>query len=242
MKRLIIILIFSPMPLLAQWNFTPFVGLNSTRLSQDYGYAKGGNFAIYGVEAERTFVFQKYSPLSISLMSGVSYLPLGFNRENSFSVLNAYYYQKTNIETTYWQVPLMARINWRPSPLMEDWHIFFGVGINYNILTYAHIEEQATDVPITLLYYPPTAVSYQDSRDVTNIAVTHSIFERFEVGMKFKHLQVSWRLSFSTQDMYYRGLDKNWQVPANDSFYISSHNSRGITKEKYSEVVFGWRF
>jgi hypothetical protein len=60
--------------------------------------------------------------------------------------------------------------------------------------------------------------------------------------MKFKHLQVSWRLSLSTQDMYFKGLENNWQVPANYSFYIDAHKARGITKEKYSEVVVGWRF
>src|SRR6185369_6640189 len=85
MRKLVIILIFSPMPLLAQWNFTPFVGLNSTRLSESYGYAKGGNFGIYGIEIERTFVLKAYSPVSISLMTGLSYLPNGFNQETSFS-------------------------------------------------------------------------------------------------------------------------------------------------------------
>jgi len=243
MRRLIVILIFFPMPLLAQWNFTPFVGLNSTRLSESYGYAKGGNFGILGIEVEKTFTFKTYSPLSVSLVSGVSYLPNGFNQETSFSIFsNSYYYKRTNIETRYWQVPLIVRINWRPSPLIEDWRVFFGAGISYNTLSYAHIEEEAMNVPIVASYYPPTAVTYRDSRDVTNIAVAHSIFQRFELGMKFKHLQVSWRLSLSTQDMYFKGLETTWQVPATYSFYIDSHNARGITKEKYSEVAVGWRF
>jgi hypothetical protein len=231
---------------MAQLNFTPFVGLNSTRLSEQYtGYAKGGNFGLYGVEIEKTFTLRTYSPITISLMTGVSYLPNGFNQETSYSFsTSGYTYQKTNIETTYWQVPLIARLNWRPSPLIEDWRIFFGGGISYNSLTHAHVEEKAMYVPTlsTSAYYPPPSVSYQDSKDVTDLAVAHSIFTRFELGMKFKHLQVSWRLSFSTQDMYFKGLEKNWQVPANYSFYIKAHDSRGITKEKYSEVVFGWRF
>src|SRR5690349_12486837 len=124
MRKLIVILIFSPMPLFAQWNFTPFVGLNSTRLSESFGYAKGGNFGVYGIEVEKTFVLKAYSPISISLMTGISYLPNGFNQENSFSYFtNSYSYKKTTIETTYWQAPLMLRINWRPSPLIEDWRV-----------------------------------------------------------------------------------------------------------------------
>ncbi|MBI3481449.1 MAG: outer membrane beta-barrel protein [Bacteroidetes bacterium] len=243
MRKCFFILMILPLPLIGQLNFTPIAGLNSTRLSESYsGYAKGGNFGVYGVEVEKTFNFTEYSPVSISLLSGVSYLRNGFNQENSFSVFNAYYYKKTNIETTYWQVPLMVRINWRPFPLVEDWRLFFGAGVSYNSLTHAHIAEQATNVSIVLLYYPPPSTSYQDSRDVTDIAVKHTLFERFDIGMKFKHLQVSWCLSVSMQDMYFKCLENNWQVPFNYSFYLDAHKSRSITKEKYSEVVFGWRF
>lgn len=243
MRRSIILLIFFPLPLLAQWSFTPFVGLNSTRLSESFGYAKGGNFGLFGIEVEKTFTLKPYSPITISAMTGVSYLPNGFNQETSFSFFtNSYSYKKTNIETTYWQAPLMLRINWRPSPLIENWRVFFGAGVSFNTLTHAHIEEKAMNVPVVASYYPPTAASYEDSRDVTNLAVAHSLFQRFDVGMKFKHLQVSWRLSLSTQDMYFKGLENNWQVPATYSFYINAHNARGITKEKYSELVVGWRF
>ena len=233
----------APWPLMAQFNIAVIAGLNSTKLSESYsGYAKGGNYGIFGVEVEKNFKFNRYSPIGISLLSGVSYLNNGFNQENSFSVFDAYFYKKTNIETTYWQVPLMIRINWRPFALVEDWRLYFGAGVSYNTLTHASIAEQASNVSITLLYYPPPSASYQDSRDVTNIAVKHPLFERFEIGMKFKHLQVSWRLSLSMQDMYFKGLEKNWQVPVSYSFYLDAHNSRGITKEKYSEIVFGWRF
>ena len=243
MKKYLFIWLILPLPLMAQFNITPFVGMNSTRLSEEYsGYAKGGNFAILGVELEKTFALKQYSPFSLSLTSGLSYLPNGFNRENSLPILNGYVYSKTTIETTYWQVPVILRLNWRPFALVEDWRVFIGGGISYNILTQAHISEQAMGASVAISYYPPISYSYQDSRDVTDMAVKNSIFQRFEVGMKFKHIQVTWRISVSTQDMYFKGLEKNWQVPTKDSFYLNTHASRGITNEKYSEVVLGWRF
>src|SRR5258708_6447502 len=183
MRKCFFILMIAPWPLMAQLKIAAIAGLNSTKLSESYsGYAKGGNYGIFGVEIEKNFNLREYSPISISLLSGVSYLRNGFNQENSFSVFNAYFYKKTNIETTYWQVPLMIRINWRPFALVEDWRMFFGAGISYNTLTHASIAEQATNVAIAVLYYPPPSSSYQDSRDVTNIGVAHPLFERFELG------------------------------------------------------------
>lgn len=236
-----------PFALNAQVYFTPYVGLSSTRLTESYsGYAKGGNFPVIGVEVEVKRKSRSYSPFNISLASGISYLNNGFHRTSSFPLgTTGYSYESTNIETKYWQLPLTIRLNWRPFPLVEDWRVFFGAGICYNYLTYAQINEDASGVNFIVpsaLWPPPTSYSYNSSFNATDAALKNSLFKRFELGMKFKHIQVTWRLSLSTQDMYFKGYEKTWQGPAYESFYINSHNSRGITRQKYSEIIFGWRF
>jgi hypothetical protein len=130
--------------------------------------------------------------------------------------------------------------------LVENWRVFFGAGVSINQTNYAHISEQASEVSLTFnssgLLPPPVLKNYQDSQDVTSIAVKNPLFQRIEFGMRFKHIQVTYRISVSRQDMYFKGIENSWQVPAADSFYINAHNSRGITKEKYTEIVLGWRF
>ncbi len=244
MKKYVFILLLLPLFVQAQITITPFVGLNSTRMTDTYsGYTKGGNYGFFGVEVEGRKKPKPYSSVYLSATTGLTYLPNGFSYSSSVPLgttgLSA---RSTNIQTRYLQVPLSIRLNWRPFPLVEDWRIFFGAGVSYNMLTYAHISEESTYISIPIFYNPPTSTYLQDSRDVTNIAVKNSIFKRFELGMKFKHVQVTWRLSFSTQDMYFKGLEQEWKVPATNSFYLDAHDSQGITKEKYSEIIFGWRF
>jgi hypothetical protein len=204
---------------------------------------------VLGLEIEKQFNLGKYSPVSFSIVTGASYLPNGFSKTliSSISIGTGYYgYQKTSIDLQYIQIPAMARVNWRPFALVETWSVFFGAGVSFNHTNYAYISEQASEVSLTLnnsgLLPPPSLTNYQDSRDVTSIAVKNPLFSRFDFGMRFKHLQVIYRVSVSLQDMYFKGIEKTWQVPVDYSFYISSHNTRGITKEKYSEIVFGWRF
>lgn len=250
MKTYFFILTFCPLPLVAQFSITPFVGLNTTKMTETYsGYANGGNYGVVGVEIEKQFNLKQYSPLSFSIVSGLSYLPNGFNRTSIFALSigsGSYSYQKTNIEMQYVQVPVIARIYWRPFALVENWSVFFGGGVSFNQTNYAHISEQASEVSLAYnnsgLLPPPTLKSYQDSRDVTSLAVKNPLFQRIDFGMRFKHIQVMYRISVSMQDMYFKGIENSWQVPTADSFYISAHNSRGITKEKYTEIVLAWRF
>lgn len=246
MKRYFSILMLIPFPLMAQINLTPFVGLNSTKYTEAYSkYEKGGNYPIIGVEVEKTFKVTTYSPFNFSLVTGVSYLPNGFERATSFTALNSYSYSKTDIQTTYLQVPIVARINLRPFPLVENWRLYFGFGISINNLMKASIAEESIRSEFSLAYPtfpPPKITSYRNSQDVTEMGVKYAMFSRFELGMKFTHFQVSWRLSVASQDMYFKGYEKTWPGPALDSHYINAHNSRGITKEKYSEIIFGWRF
>jgi hypothetical protein len=246
MKKYFFISFLFPLPLIAQISVMPFAGLNSTKMTQAYsGYAKGGNYGILGAEVELVLKSKPYAAVNFSFVSGLSYLANGFQETTNFSIgTSSYSYQSSTLQMKYWQVPLIVRINWRPFPLVEDWRLFLGAGVSYNTTAYAHLAEQATNVAFTFnqpLYPPPVAANYSDSRDVTSLAVKNPLFERFDLGMKFKHFQVTYRLSVSLQDMYFKGIEKTWQVPATESIYINAHNSRGITKEKYSEIVFGWR-
>ncbi len=251
-------MLFFPIQLFAQFTVTPFIGLNSTRMSQSIGYENGGNYPVFGAEVEYMFKHNKYSMINLSVTSGASYLANGFDQitNSSFNytdngtTINYYDAKSTQIQMKYWQVPLLLRINVRPFPLLEDWRLFLGFGIVSNNLTQAHLAEQWTHVQKTIRdprftpsdFPPPTITQAQDSRDVTSYAVKSSIFERFEFGMKFKHVQICYRFTVSTQDMYFKGIEKVWNVPAVYSQYISAHNARGTTNEKYSEIVFGWRF
>jgi hypothetical protein len=221
-------------------------------MSQSYGFDNGGNYAVGGVDVELMYKKNFYSVVNFSLVSGASYLSNGFNKLSNYSyTFGTYTYydtRSTQIQMTQWQVPIVLRINFRPFPLMEDWRLFFGGGVVMNNLTSAHMAEQWTLIQKGInsqaypgLFAPPSITHYEDSRDVTSYAPASATFERFEFGMKFKHFQVTYRLSTSTQDMYFKGIEKVWRVPATQSQYIDAHKSRGITKEKLSEIVFGWR-
>jgi hypothetical protein len=143
MKKYFFILTLCPLPLMAQFSITPFVGLNTTKMTESYsGYANGGNYGIIGVEIEKQFQLKQYSPISFSLVTGLSYLPNGFNRTSISTIsigTGSYSYEKTNIEMQYWQVPVMARIYWRPFALVENWSLFFGGGVSISQTNYAHI-------------------------------------------------------------------------------------------------------
>jgi hypothetical protein len=245
MKRILIALLWLPLPVWAQFSAVPFVGMNSTRMSRAYGgYDKGGNFGVAGVEAEYMFKSGPYASVRLSLITGLSYLPNGFHETSNFSVLSAYYFHSQDLQMKYWQLPFGVRINWRPFPLMEDWRLFLGAGVSYNYLAYAHLAEESTQVAISWndpLHPPPIVTTLSDSRTVTALGVKHPLFERFEIGMKFKHVQVTYRLSLSTQDMYFKGIEKSWKLPASESSYIDAHNRNGVTREKYMEIIFGWR-
>lgn len=252
MRKIFFILVVFASPLRAQIKIVPFIGLNSTKMTEAYsGYAKGGNYGIFGVELEKQFKLNKYSPVSFSFVSGVSYLSNGFEQNYSSTISigsGSYTYKSTNLQMKYWQLPVLARINWSLFALVENWQLFFGAGVSINYLSYAHLAENASDVPLGSfavnpgLYPPPLLATYSDNREVTSLGVKTPLFSRLEIGMKFKHVQVTYRISTSLQDMYFKGIENTWKVPALDSYYINAHNSRGITKEKYLEIVFGWRF
>lgn len=246
MKRAtIIFLILAAQSSFGQLSITPNVGINSTKLKLgSFSYTNGGNFVTYGLEAEYGIKPKNNRRTYLSFMAGVSYLDNGFYDLYNFSFtgLNYYNSQTTDLTTTYVQIPIIVKLNWQPMPLIEEWKLFFGLGISNNILLKSHLAEKSIRVTTSNdLLAPPKTVQYSDSQDVTDLGVKNSQFVRLEIGMHYRRVMVSYRISLSTQDMYYEGLEKSWKIPAKESRYISAHDTEGKIREKYIELVLGFR-
>jgi hypothetical protein len=246
MKRLVFIGLFllGSTSADAQLHVNAFAGVNSTRLSKGYfGFEKGGNFLFGGVELEGVLKPKRHSPFKFSFLTGATYLNNGYFENSLFSFANIFYTASmTDLSTTYVQIPLMAKLNWQPFPLLDDFQLFIGAGITNNLLLKAQLRESVTKVFIaTDIYSPPQTTHYQDNRDITSLGVQNALFYRIDMGMRYRRLLVSYRLSQSFGDMYYQGLESVWAVPATESGYISGHKNAGSTREKYSELVVGMR-
>jgi len=228
-----------------QFSVAPIVGINSTKLKMnDFGYTNGGNFLTYGLELEYGLKPKNHRRTHLSFLIGAYYLSTGFYDvyEFSFPGLNYYTSQTTDLSNSYLQIPLMVKLNWQPMPLIEDWNLFFGIGVSQNILLNATLSEQSTKVTQSNdIFAPPITDQFSDSQDVTNLGVQSSQFARIEIGMHYKRMIISYRFSLSLQDMYYNGLENIWNIPAKESNYISAHESQGMIRVKYSEFALGFR-
>jgi len=229
----------------AQMHVNAFAGVNSTRLSKGlFGFEKGGNYLFAGFELEGMLKPKKiHSSLRVSILTGATYLSNGYFENSLFSFSSIFYTASmTDLTTTYVQVPLMARLNWQPFPLLDDFHFFLGAGVSDNILLKANLKESVTKVFIaTDVYAPPQTTHYEDNQEITKLGVQHALFYRIDVGMRYRRWLIVYRLSQSPGDMYFKGLENVWAIPAKESGYISGHQSAGSTKLKYSELVIGFR-
>jgi predicted DNA binding CopG/RHH family protein len=243
-KSVAILLLILTYSVSGQIHLTPFVGLNSTRMTTGlFGYENGGNYIFGGIELEGRLKPKKISPFHLSVVTGVSYLNNGFFENSLFSFSSLVYTaSRTDLTTQYVQIPLMVKLNWQPFPLVEDFYVFMGGGVSNNMLLKAHLAENYTTSILTFdIYSLPQTTHYEDSQDITQYGVKNSLFTRMDFGLRYKKIQIAFRLSLSTADMYYKGLENTWGVPATKSGYISGHTSAGSTKEKYSELVIGYR-
>ncbi len=242
-RNLVILLLLLTYTAVGQIHLTPFVGINSTRLTTGYfGYENGGNFPLAGVELEGRLKPRKISPLHVSFVTGATYLANGYFENRLFSFLSYYGATTTDLSTRYVQIPFMIKLNWQPFPLVEDFQLFVAGGVSNNILLSANLTEKITKVfQATDIYAPPQTTYYYDSQDITDLGVKNSLFTRFDLGIRYKRMQIAFRISISQSDMYYRGLEKVWTIPPAESGYISGHTNAGSTKEKYSELVVGYR-
>jgi hypothetical protein len=226
----------------AQLSITPFAGASIKAMSQPSGMENGGSAGLVGIEVEigRNRLMKSSG---ITLCSGISYLDIDYNKNYNLAAGDFFYFHhSTSVSTKYVQVPLMLKINWQPSPLLEEWVVSIGLGISNNFLLDASIEEEATIVTYQTgaPQPPPTIEKYEDSKNVTDLAKSFYVFRRIDITMRLKRIQFAARFSNSLQDMYYKGLEREWAVPADESQYIRGKNEEGKMKERYIELVFGY--
>ena len=229
----------------AQVNITPYVGINSTRIYDGILYENGGAFLVAGVELELGIKRKQAGRVYVSVATGASYLDNGFYYSGNFAytALNFYTQRITDLNTEYLQIPLTLRFNWQPFPLVEDWQVFLGLGVCHNTLLRSTLAETYTEVTLAAdVLAPPQVLSYEDTRDVTGYGGKSSLFRRIELGMKYKRFRVTYRLSRSITDLYRTGLEKDWNVPDDVSWYLNAYRESGKIIEKSTELVVGFRF
>lgn len=229
----------------AQVNLTPYIGMNSTKIYDGIVYQNGGAFAITGLELELAKKPKQHRRMYVTAATGAGYLSNGFYYSGNFAytALDFYTQRITDLKMQYVQIPVMLRVNWQPFPLVEDWKVFLGLGVFNNILIKSTLTEKYTEVILNDdVLAPPEVTSYQDSRDVTGYGKKSSLFRRIELGMKYKRFQLAYRLSRSLTDLYRTGLEEDWNVPDDKSWYIEAYQDSGKIVEKYSELIVGFRF
>jgi hypothetical protein len=231
------------LPAAAQFSLRPYLGVNSTAVDSDYGYFKGGNFMVSGIEVEWSRNQKSTNEFSLSVASGLGYLNNGYYDRSSIKASTILYVSNvSNLKTKLIQLPLILRVNWQPFPLVESWKIFVGLGLNYNFLIDASLDERYVLVEYTDDFFAlPKTTSYSDRLDFNDVKKTTNLFRRIEIGAKYKRFQFAYRISVSLQDTYFTGIEDNWAVPDENSRYISSHTEFGQRKEKHTELCLGYK-
>lgn len=246
MKRtVIILLVLSSITGHAQVSITPVGGINSVRLYDGIIYNKGGNYGLAGLELELRRKPKIQRRFYVSAVTGASYLKNGYYESFSFSFASLFYSQEqSNLDMQFVQIPVELKLNWRPFALVEDWRIFVGAGVSYDLLLKAHLEEQSTrlDFSTSQPQPPPTTIQYSDSRDIKDMMPSKLLFLRLELGVNIKRIHLAWRMSSSLTDAYPTGLEKTWRVPADDSKIIENHKDAGALKFRYNDLVIGYTF
>lgn len=227
-----------------QISLTPFVGMNSTKIYGGIVYENGGASALTGVDLEIARNPRHHKSVYLAIATGATYMRNGFyySWNFSFPALNSYSHSITDLRTQNVEVPLTLRLHWQPFPLVEEWKIFMGIGACYSTVIKSTLQESYTEVNMSEDFLaPPVVTSYADGRDVTGYGRNNSLYSRIELGIKYKRLQLCYRLSKSLTDLYRTGLEEDWNVPDNDSWYIKTHQDVGKIIEKYSELAVGFR-
>jgi hypothetical protein len=228
-------------------SITPFIGINSTKMNMSDAtyqkYERGGNFFLMGFETQ-VLLTDKSKRFGVSALTGASYLANGYRSSGGIKFSDLFYsYRSIDLTQKYVQLPIVLKLNWQPLPLIEDFNLFVGAGINFNLLQKAKLTEEAIEYfdDFDVMDPPPVTNRYSDQGDITDMGRPVSLFRRWEVGINYKRVQVSWRITTSMQDMYYSGLENNWNVPQGNSIYLSARDMNGKIREKYVEIVLGYR-
>jgi hypothetical protein len=229
----------------SQVTYVPYFGVNSTKVNDtEFEYTTGGNFAVFGAEVEAGRKKDATKRLQASLVTGVSFLRNGHSQSSNLAITSIFYSSKySELKTSYWRVPITLRLNWTPSPLVEDWKLFFDAGITVLRLNHASLSEKVTisNLGSGAPPPPPQTTSWDDNRDITHFGKTYSVYSTFELGMKFRRVQLIYRLGKSLKDTYFKGIEGHWNVPADKSPYLYQHANYGVRKEKLIEIILGYR-
>ncbi len=137
MKKAIFITLFFPSLLMAQVSVTPYVGINSTRMTQSVGYANGGSYGVAGVDLEFSPKPNPYKMFHLALVTGASYLPNGFSTTSNtqFTYYRDFYDSKsTQIKTTYWQVPVLFKSLYPTVSINGRLEIIFSAPVWYSTI------------------------------------------------------------------------------------------------------------
>lgn len=228
-------------------SITPFAGINSTKMNMSDAniqkYERGGNFFFAGIETQ-VLLTDKRKRLGVLALTGATYLANGYRSSGGIKFSDVFYsYRSIDLTQKYVQLPVVLKLNWQPLPLIDEFSLFVGAGINFNLLQKALLTEKAIEYfdEYDVMDPPPVAHTYSDTQDISAMGRSVSIFGRWEVGINYKRVQISWRMTTSMQDMFYRGLENNWGVPQSNSTYLSARDMNGKIKEKYVELTFGYR-
>jgi hypothetical protein len=228
-------------------SITPFIGINSTKMNMNkelYGkYDRGGNFFLAGLETQ-VLLTDKHKRFGVSALTGATYLSNGYRSSGGIKFSNLFYsYRSIDLKQKYVQLPIVLKLSWQPLPLIEDFNLFVGAGVNFNLLQEATLTEEAIEYfdDYDVMDPPPVTNKYSDKADITAMGRSVSLFRRWEVGINYKRVQVSWRITTAMQDMYYTGLENTWNVPQSNSIYLSARDMNGKIREKYVEITVGYR-
>jgi hypothetical protein len=184
-----------------------------------------------GLDAE--WVFRgKLKPVYFSVGSGLSYLKNGYQDGTYYtSITGEQRPVISNYETRYLQIPLIFRLFIQPQPLEENFSFFVGAGISNHILFDASLYELTVEETFGF-----GINTYEDNRNIKNYGEKSYLFSTIEAGIILNRARVTFRYKKSLQDMYFSGLNKNWNVPTEFSIYKSVYNSSGKLTERHIEL------
>lgn len=228
-------------------SITPFVGINSTKMNMTDAtyqkYERGGDFFLAGFETQ-VLLTNKHKRFGFFALTGASYLANGYRSSGGIKFSNLFYsYRSIDLKQKFVQIPVVLKLSWQPLPLIDDFTVFTGAGVNFNLLQEATLTEDAIEYfdNSDVMNPPPVTNNYSDKADITDMGRPVSLFRRWEVGINYKRVQISWRMTTSMQDIYYVGLENNWDVPQSNSIYLSARDLNGKIREKYVEIALGFR-
>lgn len=215
----------------AQFNLSLTSGINNT------AYGIGTNLLTrfpnqvsipVGLDVQYAFG-QHAKPVFVAFRAGVSYLSSGYSYLKSDPTLS--FSNSSEMVKKYLRVPITLRLYFQPMPLVDRFTLFVGGGVSLH---------KPLSIELTEVYSSSNS-TVKDSKDLSSLAPSSYLFSVLEAGLSYRRIQVSFRFGRSTGNMFIAGFDKNWKVPAANSYYLSQHKEPGDAYEKHRELVLAFK-